>query len=225
MRTTSSFQSTRQSVSSNNFSLGRFSNGVELIVLHTMDGTVDSATQRFNNASQEVSAHYGIGEDGTKYQWVDETDTAYHCGNWDINTKSIGIEHEDDGNYNGPRSDVLYQSSAELVADICDYYNLPVDAEHIRPHHDFFATACPDALDINRIISMAADINNSVRLSRQDADNIVTLTSVGLDSVDRLMTEYRTTDQPTLKQLGFTMAETKRLMGAQETRYSQNPNI
>src|SRR5579864_4606329 len=45
------------------------------IVIHTMDGTVESANARFNDSSSNVSAHYGVGLDGTIYHWVDETNS------------------------------------------------------------------------------------------------------------------------------------------------------
>lgn len=137
------------------------------IILHTMDGTVEGANARFNNPASQVSAHYGVGLDGKLYQWCDEDNVAYHSGNYHVNQTSIGIEHEDGGNYNDPRPDILYASSAKLVADICKFYQIPCDSEHIFKHSSVIdrtiypgGTACPDALDTDRIISMANDILN-----------------------------------------------------------------
>lgn len=135
------------------------------VVLHTMVGTVQGANARFNDSTSQVSAHYGIGLDGNIYQWVDEDNVAYHAGNYHVNQTSIGIEHEDGGDYNGVRPDLLYESSAKLVADICKFYDIPCDGEHIFRHQDVIdktiypgGTSCPDALDTNRIISMAQNI-------------------------------------------------------------------
>jgi hypothetical protein len=129
-----------------------------MIVIHTMDGTVAGANDRFNNPTSRVSAHYGIGLDGTIYHWVDETYTAYHADNYPVNQASIGIEHEDGGNANGTRPDVLYTVSANLVRDICEYYKIPIDRAHIRKHSEVAQdpTDCPDALDIDRIVREAA---------------------------------------------------------------------
>jgi hypothetical protein len=89
---------------------------------------------------------------------VDETNVAYHAGNYSVNQTSIGIEHEDNGDYNGARPDTLYTASAALVRDICHYYNIPINRSAIRKHSEVTqsATGCPDALDIDRIVREAA---------------------------------------------------------------------
>jgi N-acetylmuramoyl-L-alanine amidase CwlA len=125
------------------------------VVIHTMVGTIDSANSRFQQASEAVSAHYGVGLDGRLVQWVKEEDAAWHAGDFAVNLDSIGIEHEDGGRYDDPRPDALYQASAGLVRDVCQRYGMPIDAQHIRRHKDFSATRCPDALDIDRIIREA----------------------------------------------------------------------
>jgi len=147
---------------------------IHSIILHTMVGTVAGANARFNTPNSQVSAHYGVGLDGKLYQWVDEDNVAFHAGNYLVNQSSIGIEHEDGTNpqtnptaYNNPRPDALYESSAKLVADICKFYDFPADSDHIFRHEDVIdkqyypgGTGCPDALDTNRIITMAAAILN-----------------------------------------------------------------
>lgn len=132
------------------------------IVIHTMVGTAVGANARFNDPRSNVSAHYGVLLDGSVWHWVDETSTAYHCGNYSHNQQSIGIEHEDNGNYNGPRTDALYNSSAKLVADLCKYYNILCDRQHVRKHSEIKATDCPDSLDIDRIINQASQLLNPV---------------------------------------------------------------
>lgn len=147
---------------------------IHSIVLHTMVGTVQGADARFNTPNSQVSAHYGVGLNGSIYQWVDEDNVAYHAGDWIVNQTSIGIECEDGTNpqtnptgYNNPRPDTLYESAAKLVADICKFYDFPADPEHIFRHGDVIdktvypgGTSCPDALDTGRIIAMAHDILN-----------------------------------------------------------------
>jgi N-acetylmuramoyl-L-alanine amidase len=126
------------------------------VVIHTMVGTVQSANARFNDPASEVSAHYGVGLDGTIYHWVDETLVAYHAGTYGMNQISIGIEHEDNGNFNDPRPNALYTASAKLVADICHYYNIAIDRNNVKKHSECSSTACPDALDIDRIVREAS---------------------------------------------------------------------
>src|SRR5260221_5575568 len=134
---------------------------VDRIVIHTMVGTMTSAASRFNDPNSKVSAHYGVGYNGQLVHWVDEDWVAYHAGNYNMNQRSIGIEHEDYGNYNGPRPDILYTASANLVADICKFYGISCDRAHILKHSEIIATGCPDALDIERIVSQAAQILNN----------------------------------------------------------------
>ena len=128
------------------------------VVLHTTAGTIEDANARFQQSAQQASAHYGIGLSGRLVQWVREEDAAWHAGNWLMNLKSIGIEHEDAGDYNGPRSPQLYATSAALVRDICARYGIPITREWIRMHREVSdsLTTCPDALDVDRIVREAA---------------------------------------------------------------------
>lgn len=127
------------------------------IIIHTMDGTASSADARFNNPLSMVSAHYGILLTGEIWHWVNEDLVAYHAGNSGVNQCSIGIEHEDDGNYNGVRPDTLYNASASLVHDICKFYGLDIDRTHIQKHSEVSdrPTGCPDSLDIDKIVNWA----------------------------------------------------------------------
>jgi hypothetical protein len=131
------------------------------IVIHTTVSSIDSAIRSFQSPAREASAHYLVGLDGRLVQMVDEGDAAWHAGSdrpYNPNDDSIGIEHEDGGDYNGVRPDALYLRSAQLVADICKRYGMSCDDAHIKPHKFFAPTACPDALDVARIIRMAAEI-------------------------------------------------------------------
>ena len=130
---------------------------IDRVIIHTMDGFAEGADERFNDATTNVSAHYGIRETGEIWHWVDEDKTAYHAGDYAMNQRSIGIEHEDNAQPNGVRPDALYNASGKLVADICKFYNIPVDRAHILKHSEVSdnPTACPDSLDIDRIVSLA----------------------------------------------------------------------
>jgi N-acetylmuramoyl-L-alanine amidase CwlA len=137
---------------SNNFGVGRAGHKVDKIVVHWIVGTLESANITFQNPDRKASAHYGIG--GTKiFQWVKEEDTAWHASNLTVNRQSIGIEHE--GGPTLPISDATYKTSAKLIKEICQRYNLPLDRSHIRAHKEFANTQCPGTLDIDRLISLA----------------------------------------------------------------------
>lgn len=171
-------------IPSENYAIGRQSHHIGWIVLHTMAGTVGGADARFHNASAQVSAHYGVGVDGALYTWVSENDTAYHAGDFNVNLQSIGIEHEDLGAYNDPRPDALYTASAALVADICQRYGIPIEAgvyptkPGIIAHRDVHATACPDALDVQRVIKEAQEVHMTPAQMQELKDFITAQTNV-----------------------------------------------
>lgn len=132
------------------------------IIMHTMVGTWQGANARFQQTAQQASAHYGVKLDGGLVQWVDEGDAAWHAGNYEVNLDSIGIEHEDGGNYNAPRPEALKDRSAHLLADISKRYNLPLDRAHVKLHKEvsLSPTACPDALEVQEILDRANVILN-----------------------------------------------------------------
>lgn len=78
----------------NNFYRGK-SNVPCLLVVHIMQGTLAGTDSWFRDpANTETSAHFGVGKDGTIYQWVDTMNGAWHAEN--ANHRSIGVECEGD---------------------------------------------------------------------------------------------------------------------------------
>jgi len=129
---------------------------IDRIVIHSTVGTVQSAISMFSRSEANTSAHYIIGNDGKLYAGLEEFNVAYHAGNYAMNQRSIGIEHEW---YSGIHpTDALYKESAALVRDICQFYNLPIDATTIIPHKSVIATSCPNEIDVNRIIAEAKGV-------------------------------------------------------------------
>lgn len=75
-----------------------------LIVLHyTAMGSAEAALERLCDPAAEVSCHWLIGEDGRLFALVPEEMRAWHAGAgaWggagDVNSRSIGIELQNDG--------------------------------------------------------------------------------------------------------------------------------
>jgi len=128
-----------------NYGVTRFGNNIEYIVCHWVVGTLASADAVFANPKSQVSAHYGVGN-GEIHQYVAEKNTAWHAGNQTANRKSIGIEHQ--GGPNIPITDAVYNTSADLIADICRRYGKRFP---LRAHREFVATACPGTLDLNKL--------------------------------------------------------------------------
>ncbi|KZN25239.1 hypothetical protein A4G99_01600 [Haladaptatus sp. R4] len=84
-------------------------------IVHVAQGDADGTVNWFQNPKSNVSAHYVADHrTGNLTQQVDESDIAWHAGNWPYNQHSIGVEHSgwvDQTQF----SDELYDVSARLV--------------------------------------------------------------------------------------------------------------
>ncbi|MFI6033500.1 N-acetylmuramoyl-L-alanine amidase [Streptomyces sp. NPDC051315] len=110
---------------------------VDRVVIHVTQTTYSTALSIFQNARKRVSAHYVVrSADGRVAQCVSESDIAWHAGNWDYNTHSIGIEHEGWVDRPAYFTSALYEESARLTASICDRYGIPKNRAHIIGHHE-----------------------------------------------------------------------------------------
>ncbi|MEV0281490.1 N-acetylmuramoyl-L-alanine amidase [Streptomyces sp. NPDC050610] len=108
---------------------------LDFVVIHVTQATFPNTMKIFKDPSSKVSAHYAIASaDGYIGQFVREKDVAWHAGNWNHNTRSIGIEHE--GWVDKPEyfTDALYRASATLTAAICDRYSIPKTRSRIIGH-------------------------------------------------------------------------------------------
>ena len=148
---------------------GRHGSHPEAIVVHIMEGTLRGTDEWFANPESNVSAHYGIGQDGGIHQYVAEGDTAWHAGRverptWDLlkegvnpNRYTIGIEHE--GHADTPWSEEMYRTSAALIRDVANRWSIPIDRDHVVGHREIFAAkTCPGhQVDLERLVRMARD--------------------------------------------------------------------
>jgi len=106
---------------------------VNMIVIHDIEGSVSSAIRAFQDPNRAGSAHYVIGYNGAVYQMVAEKDIAWHAGNWDYNSRAIGIEHEGYAAY-AYYTAAEYRASAQLIASICSRWGVPLDRAHVIGH-------------------------------------------------------------------------------------------
>lgn len=163
---------------SKNFVKGRTHNGkpctADQIILHTCEGNDPYPwfTHPNNNNS---SAHFSIDFSGNIYQYVDTYDTAWHTGGI-ANDIGIGIEHWDNLNpADSVRSDAMYESSARLVAYLCEKHNKPIrfvpnaDAPGIVLHRTYNPNrTCPGGLDHMRIVNRALEIYTEANIPPAD---------------------------------------------------------
>jgi len=100
-----------------------------VILHHTSDDTAEEALRTLTDPFRRVSAHYLVARDGTIYLLVDELARAWHAGEsyWggdaDINSVSIGIELDNNGEE--PFADAQIKSLLALLADIKERYGIP----------------------------------------------------------------------------------------------------
>lgn len=100
-----------------------------VILHHTSNDTVGQALVTLTNRMREVSAHYLIGRDGRIIYLVDEQKRAWHAGdsywggNRDLNSASIGIELDNNGNE--PFSDTQISVLIDLLRDLTARWNIP----------------------------------------------------------------------------------------------------
>ncbi|MFF8595583.1 N-acetylmuramoyl-L-alanine amidase [Streptomyces sp. NPDC015220] len=110
---------------------------LDRVVIHVTQESYADTLAIFQNSQKKVSAHYVVrSADGHVAQCVRESDIAWHAGNWDYNTHSIGIEHEGWVDQPAYFTDAMYAQSAGLTAAVCDRYGIPKDRAHIIGHYE-----------------------------------------------------------------------------------------
>jgi N-acetyl-anhydromuramyl-L-alanine amidase AmpD len=117
---------------------GRYRSGrsqrITTVVIHTIEGSLQSGINTFRSGDRKVSAHYIVGRSGTIVQCVKDSDTAWHAGQ--ANGYSVGIEHEGFSNRRDTWTNENMRASARLTRWLCDTYNIPIDRQHIIGHSE-----------------------------------------------------------------------------------------
>ena len=143
---------------------GREGKKISKIFVHHMAGnlTVKQCGNVFDNRA--ASAHYGVNGNAVGL-YVNESDTAWHCGNWGYNTKSIGIELANDGGANWHVSDTTIATAIKLIADICQRngikkLNYTGDMNgNLCMHKWVCSTSCPGPYLATKFKYIAAQVN------------------------------------------------------------------
>src|SRR5215475_2671876 len=100
-----------------NYAVG--GNTPRLYIVHIMQGTLAGTDSWFHNPESNVSAHFGIGADGTVYQWVDTANQAWHA--MGANDHSIGVENE--GMTGHQLTPAQVEANAQLLAWVHKTYS------------------------------------------------------------------------------------------------------
>lgn len=162
---------------SRNYTKGRSGHDIKRIVLHTVGAPSDGMGiyNWFNRArSSGSSAHYYVHKDGKIWQYVRDSDMAWHAGTRDKNHpnnnfESIGIEYWDGGKYSGSagkkRTKELYHNGGWLLGYLCDKHDIKCQLldradkwkEGVTKHNDYANKACPGSLDRKRLANTARE--------------------------------------------------------------------
>jgi hypothetical protein len=109
---------------------------VDYIIIHDMEGYFLPSIRLNQDPKYGASWHYSVrSSDGHIAQHIKTKDVGWQAGNWYINAKSIGIEHEGflaEGStwY----TEAMYRSSARLVRYLAFKHGVPLDRAHILGH-------------------------------------------------------------------------------------------
>ncbi|MES5820150.1 N-acetylmuramoyl-L-alanine amidase [Streptomyces sp. RG80] len=111
------------------------SQSIRYIVVHDTEGAWEGVLNLVQDPTY-VSWQYTLrSTDGHIAQHVKAKDVAWHAGNWYVNAKSIGLEHEGFlANPDAWYTEAMYRSSARLVKYLAKKYDIPLDRQHILGH-------------------------------------------------------------------------------------------
>ncbi|MEB3966274.1 N-acetylmuramoyl-L-alanine amidase [Streptomyces kunmingensis] len=108
---------------------------IDYIVVHDTEATWEQTLKLVQDPTY-LAWHYSLrSTDGHIVQSIKAKDVGWHAGNWYVNAKSIGLEHE--GFLAQPDSwytEEMYRSSARLVSYLAKKYDIPLDRQHILGH-------------------------------------------------------------------------------------------
>ena len=113
---------------------------VEYIVIHDTEGSY-ATTLRLVQDPAYVSWHYTLrSADGHIAQHVKTKDVAWHAGNWYVNAKAVGLEHEGFAALGTWYTEAMYRTSSRLVRYLALRHGVPLDRHHIIGHDNVQGT-------------------------------------------------------------------------------------
>ncbi|MGC5021325.1 N-acetylmuramoyl-L-alanine amidase [Micromonospora sp. DT47] len=107
---------------------------IEYIVIHDTEGYFGPSVNLVKRADY-LGWHYTLRSvDGYIAQHVKAKDVGWHAGNWYVNAKSIGLEHEGFAGHGTWYTEAMYRTSAKLVRHLALRFQIPLDRQHIIGH-------------------------------------------------------------------------------------------
>lgn len=115
-----------------------------LIVIHGDAGSTDTGTVEWvTSPKSKVSYHYLVGRDGVIYNFVKDTEKAWHAGEstfhgeeveGSVNAISLGVCFANNGKGDEFYTAAQYEAGGQLVAQLCKTWGIPV--HRIRGHFE-----------------------------------------------------------------------------------------
>ncbi|HEX6686788.1 MAG TPA: peptidoglycan recognition family protein [Candidatus Limnocylindrales bacterium] len=108
---------------------------IEYIIIHDAEGYYASTVTLAQRHTYPASWHYTMrSTDGQTAQHIKAKDVGWHAGNWYVNAKSVGIEHEGFAAQGTWYTETMYRTSAKLVRHLATSLGIPIDRQHIIGH-------------------------------------------------------------------------------------------
>jgi N-acetyl-anhydromuramyl-L-alanine amidase AmpD len=118
---------------------------IRFIVIHDTEGSYPVTLKLVQDPTYLAWNYTVRSADGHIAQHLKAKDVGWHAGNWYVNAKSIGIEHEGFLAQGGTwYTEAMYRSSSELVRYLTKKYDIPVDRAHILGHDNVPGTTPPN---------------------------------------------------------------------------------
>lgn len=140
-----------------------------IIIHHAASTSFESIRQTFQNPARDASAHYAVGRNNNVDIMVPEQYTAWHCGNYPMNQRSIGIENVNSSG--APHWEVAPETKNTLVELCADIVRRNPRIGRLVPGKNLFGhkqvasaakpTACPVIL-IDFLPELANRVNAAV---------------------------------------------------------------
>jgi N-acetylmuramoyl-L-alanine amidase len=140
-------------VGSPNFWHGRPNGPPIALVIHTMGGSLEGCDSWFGQSISQVSAHYGVGLEGSIHQYVRLGDRAWANGvlepgnlwpgpdNVNPNDVTVSVETEDLGHASQEVTDAEYESTRYACQQALEAYP---DIEWLLSHDDISPSSRPN---------------------------------------------------------------------------------
>ncbi|MFD3531123.1 N-acetylmuramoyl-L-alanine amidase [Streptomyces sp. NPDC058664] len=108
---------------------------IDYIVIHDTEATWDTTLKLVQDPTY-VSWHYSLrSADGHIANHLRAKDVGWHAGNWYVNAKAVGLEHEGFLAQGGQwYTEAMYRTSARLVRHLAKKYDVPLDRAHVIGH-------------------------------------------------------------------------------------------